>query len=580
MLIECVKAWRKTRHPRWAALADWCTDAQRPVIGAGKKKADLDAWRELERRQDPHDLPRLYLALKGMTASRAAELLPTLAVWNDPRSVTQLLALLEAPGRSAQTTLPFFRAAAKQLGESRDARARDGMKALGERYKTIISGSVGDTVGALLRRTADEMKVVEPRLTEEEEARVSELEAQFPEQRAAAAARTAVKQGTEKNDQTLLEAVWAAPDDDGPRLVFADALQHRGDVRGELIALQVARARGAATPESRAREYELLTDAKRYTAWTAPLSQGGECLIARGFPSQVTLNARAIGSVAAHPAWATVTAVRAVNAAPKSHAAKLFEVCRALTDVGDVNEKVVDLAGDRVAQWRSAGLDFVPGPDLLAKLGALERLAIFAGDYKERTLPDDFFAPLRALKRLEVRHRIVVTSLPQVAELQIASVPPELALPKALTRLETQTAPTPKQVEGLKLAALRCHHFVAADLAALLDAVPTLRAIEMYSAAPAEHAAILKLLGTGRLDSVTMGHYRYTKGPELEARWWQPDLPAKLQALDGVKLTRVVLRPHRLEPDGPTPTRPSGERLAGIEAGLAPLGVPLQVAWH
>ncbi|MEZ4317758.1 MAG: TIGR02996 domain-containing protein [Myxococcota bacterium] len=36
----------------------------------------------------------------------------------------------------------------------------------------------------------------------------------------------------------LFQAVWDAPDDDAPRHVLADALQLRGDPRGELIALQ------------------------------------------------------------------------------------------------------------------------------------------------------------------------------------------------------------------------------------------------------------------------------------------------------------------------------------------------------
>jgi uncharacterized protein (TIGR02996 family) len=44
-------------------------------------------------------------------------------------------------------------------------------------------------------------------------------------------------------DTGLLAAVIANPDDDLPRLVMADALDERGDVRGEFIRLQVAVAR-------------------------------------------------------------------------------------------------------------------------------------------------------------------------------------------------------------------------------------------------------------------------------------------------------------------------------------------------
>src|SRR5688572_11671410 len=41
----------------------------------------------------------------------------------------------------------------------------------------------------------------------------------------------------------LLDAIWADPDDDGPRLVYADWLMERGHPHGELIALQCERAR-------------------------------------------------------------------------------------------------------------------------------------------------------------------------------------------------------------------------------------------------------------------------------------------------------------------------------------------------
>lgn len=39
--------------------------------------------------------------------------------------------------------------------------------------------------------------------------------------------------------EQLYRAVFAAPEDDGPRLVLADALQERGDPRGEFISLQL-----------------------------------------------------------------------------------------------------------------------------------------------------------------------------------------------------------------------------------------------------------------------------------------------------------------------------------------------------
>jgi uncharacterized protein (TIGR02996 family) len=56
----------------------------------------------------------------------------------------------------------------------------------------------------------------------------------------------------------LYDAVYAALDTDEPRTVLADALQERGDPRGELIALQLLAVRGEATEVVRERERELL----------------------------------------------------------------------------------------------------------------------------------------------------------------------------------------------------------------------------------------------------------------------------------------------------------------------------------
>jgi uncharacterized protein (TIGR02996 family) len=56
--------------------------------------------------------------------------------------------------------------------------------------------------------------------------------------------------GEVSDEQALLEAIRAAPDDDAPRLVYADLLTSRGDPRGEFIALQ---CRLAASPDDEAR---------------------------------------------------------------------------------------------------------------------------------------------------------------------------------------------------------------------------------------------------------------------------------------------------------------------------------------
>lgn len=59
--------------------------------------------------------------------------------------------------------------------------------------------------------------------------------------------------------EALLEAIYAEPDHDSPRAVYADALLERGDARGEFIQLQLLRAAGIARKGSAAKEKALLT---------------------------------------------------------------------------------------------------------------------------------------------------------------------------------------------------------------------------------------------------------------------------------------------------------------------------------
>ena len=81
-------------------------------------------------------------------------------------------------------------------------------------------------------------------------------------------------------DAAILDAILAAPDDDRPRLVYADRLIERGDVRGELIHLQCAARKDAAMI---ARESELLRLHRE--SWERPLRSGRVSFHwSRGFP--------------------------------------------------------------------------------------------------------------------------------------------------------------------------------------------------------------------------------------------------------------------------------------------------------
>ncbi len=118
--------------------------------------------------------------------------------------------------------------------------------------------------------------------------------------------------------ETLLAAVYAAPDDDAPRLVYADWLQEQGDPRGELIALQIARTHQEPTHDALDRERYLIEN--HCGAWLAPIwnvlyhmpyfagGQEHQLAFRRGFVDEVVMNFRSPwnASVVGNPLWSTV----------------------------------------------------------------------------------------------------------------------------------------------------------------------------------------------------------------------------------------------------------------------------------
>jgi uncharacterized protein (TIGR02996 family) len=125
----------------------------------------------------------------------------------------------------------------------------------------------------------------------------------------------------------LFEAVWADPEHDGPRAVLADYLSERGDPRGEFITLQLTRAAGTSTVESRTRERELLALHQR--EWVGPISPLIETTFVkfeRGFVVSCALKALTEKGTPPprHHAWATVKTFSASEKCPKSLIAHLL----------------------------------------------------------------------------------------------------------------------------------------------------------------------------------------------------------------------------------------------------------------
>lgn len=162
-LEAALSAWRSTRDPRFARVAEWASArlearAPRPVVGAGGKASDAKAFREIEARRDPLDLPRLFAAFGAAVRSPEAQArIELLARRDDPRFVSAALKLLAAPPYRAKTALGFFRACVKALVDSGDPRAQAGLEDLGRRFKSIIETSVGEDLALLCARSAQRM---------------------------------------------------------------------------------------------------------------------------------------------------------------------------------------------------------------------------------------------------------------------------------------------------------------------------------------------------------------------------------------------------------------------------------------
>ncbi|HEY0251991.1 MAG TPA: TIGR02996 domain-containing protein, partial [Kofleriaceae bacterium] len=106
----------------------------------------------------------------------------------------------------------------------------------------------------------------------------------------------------------LLEAIYQAPGDPGPKLAFADFLQQRGDPRGELVALQLTASPGRWLKRTRQRRM----DAILQTFWRdlkapAPITAG--VVFRGGFPARI----RMAGPLGNEPAWRLI---RSADEAP------------------------------------------------------------------------------------------------------------------------------------------------------------------------------------------------------------------------------------------------------------------------
>ncbi|MCA9567021.1 MAG: TIGR02996 domain-containing protein, partial [Myxococcales bacterium] len=130
--------------------------------------------------------------------------------------------------------------------------------------------------------------------------------------------RLRVALGPPRDEGLLLAAIWANPDDDGPRAVYADWLTERGDPRGEFITLQLAGEEKKAKKLLKGNEL----------AWAGPIAGAiakKGLVYERGFVARANTafkQPKVAEELGDHPAWATLVEILGVHSAweyGKSH---------------------------------------------------------------------------------------------------------------------------------------------------------------------------------------------------------------------------------------------------------------------
>jgi uncharacterized protein (TIGR02996 family) len=298
-LGQLLDAWRRTRSKGLAEAVERLSAvvaADLPAVPGKTKSERLDAWLDIAARKDPADLPRLLAALDRDNQRTALEQLRALAGWPaDPRLAAALCDIVEAPPYRHRRT---WQALQNVLVGQCDPRTARRLEAIDE---AAFGRGERDPWRELLVETRAALRIRGPRaapLTPEAAAALAEVHRLLP-------CGAAVDAGA-PDAGALLEQIFADPHSDELRQVYADVLLSQGDLRGELITLQLLEKPNAA---QRQRERQLLKENGQ--AWLGPLAvvlQKSGLRWVRGFPTAARVEGDkllAAPKLVGHPAWST-----------------------------------------------------------------------------------------------------------------------------------------------------------------------------------------------------------------------------------------------------------------------------------
>jgi uncharacterized protein (TIGR02996 family) len=353
-------AWQASRQPELARLIAELAAEVGPSLGADPH--DRDAWHAQASSAPARIRGELLSRIDKTNWKPALAQLEVIAGWPaDPRTVDALLALIDrAPYRSHPARALWQRVYALLL-ELADPRT---LAALPEPEVYARQFPREETKRSIARRLADLRErlaaLPEPPAPTDAEA---ELLARL---------RPSASTKPVSEDQ-LLADIYANPDADTSRAVYADLLTSRGDPRGELIALQLLPKLGK---PQRDRIKQLLRE--HQLAWLGELADVALAMdlrYERGFPAALSLDGgaseAAIERLTGHPAWRTLTALDVRGDRPGYADFLADEVFFGLRELTSVSATALRRF-------------VVPAPRALTRM-------VLSGDFESDTLP----APIR-----------------------------------------------------------------------------------------------------------------------------------------------------------------------------------------
>lgn len=258
-LAPLLAVWRKCRAPALADLIDQVSAAvNRPAL-KGSAKARHAEFLSLLKKGDPADGARMLAFLgEGQTAHLAEALEALSKAPADPRFTPRALALLQRPPVTSSSSFAAWRKLFALLIANEDVRALAALKRFD--FNAILGPNQAYSAEFFDTRTRKVVEALEalkvPTLSAADAETVQQL--------------SGGRRAATRDLSSLEAAVYAAPNDDAPRLVYADALLEKGDPRGEFLTLQFAREKRRLTNAERQREHAL--QAEHQVAWLGPLA--------------------------------------------------------------------------------------------------------------------------------------------------------------------------------------------------------------------------------------------------------------------------------------------------------------------